>query len=94
MGIAAPAGSFGEQQNCFFPLIILPTLSPGGFVRGKKKPEGGGDVKDIVTYPFFLSRALTSRFLYMLEWNTGNVDLVALASNWGTGTISNMKLLS
>lgn len=43
---------------------------------------------------FFLSRAFTSRFLHMLEWNTGNVDLVALAPNWGTGTISNMKLLS
>lgn len=30
----------------------------------------------------------------MLEWNTGNMDLVALAPNWGTGTISNMKLHS
>lgn len=28
----------------------------------------------------------------MLEWNTGNVDLVALAPNWETGTISNTML--
>lgn len=47
-----------------------------------------------LSFVFSFQSTYEQIFLHMLEWNTGNMDLVALAPNWGTGTISNMKLLS